>query len=511
MFVRKKRNRSGSVSVHIVEKKNGRYRIVHVVGCSSNEKEITCLYEEAHHMIPRIMNQRSLGFMTEPDRIISNFFQGIGKLDIRVIGPELILGPVFDRIGFNSIQSELFRDIVIARLAYPTSKLKTVDYLERYKGIHIDISKLYRFMDELHRSYKNQAEDIAYRHTKNVLGESISVVFYDMTTLYFEAEDEDDLRKIGFSKDGKFQNPQIMLGLLVGKEGLPIGYDIFEGNTFEGHTLLPTLEAIQKKYGFGKPVVVADAALLSNENIRSLAEENYCFIIGGRIRNESMEIQKQILEQARGMQDRDSFVIKKPDRTRLVVTYSDKRAKKDLNNRERGLRKLRQRVNTGRLTKENISNRGYNKFLVLKGDIKVSIYDAKVEEDALWDGLKGYVTNSRFPIKSVVENYAQLWQIEKAFRISKTDLRVRPIHHYRKRRIEAHVCIAFVAYAIYKELERQLAKHKIKISAKRAIELSQTIYELRYVLPDSQEHESVILKQTKEQDDLLRIVSKTSK
>ena len=149
---------------------------------------------------------------------------------------------------FNEIKNTLFRHITIARLAYPASKLKTVDYLYRYLGIDISEDKIYRFLDELNKTYKEKVEKIAYQNTKKHLGGTISVVFYDMTTLYFEAEDEDDLRKIGFSKDGKFQCPQIMLGLLVGKNGYPIGYDIFEGNTFEGHTLIPILEKIQKVY-----------------------------------------------------------------------------------------------------------------------------------------------------------------------------------------------------------------------------------------------------------------------
>src|SRR3989344_4710466 len=509
MFVRKKRNRSGSVSVHIVEKKNGRYRIVHVVGCSSNEKEITCLYEEAHHMIPRIMNQRSLGFMTEPDRIISNFFQGIGKLDIRVIGPELILGPVFDRIGFNSIQSELFRDIVIARLAYPTSKLKTVDYLERYKGIHIDISKLYRFMDELHRSYKNQAEDIAYRHTKNVLGESISVVFYDMTTLYFEAEDEDDLRKIGFSKDGKFQSPQIMLGLLVGEGGYPIGYDIFEGNTFEGHTLVKTLNAIATKYTLGKPVVVADAAMLSKQNVEALKENGYTFIVGGRIKNETDKVKNEILKLSCDKKDGMSFEVTRDDGTRLIVTYSDKRARKDKHNRAKGVEKLKKKVASGKLTKTHIPNRGYNKFLTLTGDVKVAIDDTKIANDARWDGLKGYVTNTKLPCEKIVEHYGHLWQIEKAFRVSKSDLRVRPIFHRKRRRIEAHLCIAFVAYSVWKELELLLKKQGVDMTPTRAADLTHTMYAIEYPLPESTANDFVILQMEAEQQILADAVHKS--
>lgn len=499
MFVRKKRNKSGSVSIQIIDKTNG-YRVVRTVGSAMHPDDIEKLWWEGQHVIQSASTKQQplFSMKTEADLTVENAVARLANSQVHTIGPELIFGTLFDRLGFDAIPGKLFRHIVIARLAYPTSKLKTVDYLFRYRGINVGIDTVYRFLDSLDKTYKEQTQNIAYQNTKRTLG-TISVVFYDMTTLYFESEDEDDLRKIGFSKDGKFQHPQIMLGLLVGKGGFPIGYDIFEGNTFEGHTLLPTLASIKKKYGFGKPVVVADAGLLSNDNLKKLAGSKYRFIIGARIKNESEEIQKQILQKSERMKDGNSFVVKKKDGTRLIITYTNKRAKKDARNRERGLQKLRKRVKTGRLTKDTINNRGYNKFLTLEGKMTVTIDEARVKEDALWDGLKGYITNSQLPPKKVTEHYAQLWQIEKAFRISKTDLKVRPIHHYLKRRIEAHICIAFVAYAIYKELERQLQRSGINMSARRAAELTHTMYELEYALPDSQESKRTILRMDAEQ------------
>lgn len=499
MFVRKNRNRSGSISVQIVSKNSGAYRVIRTIGSALHPDEIERLVREAQNFIENSPDQLPLfPLISEADLVIQNFVKHMVNAQVHTIGPELIFGTLFDRLGFDVIPEKLFRHIVIARLAYPTSKLKTADYLYRYQGITVGVQTIYRFLDHLQSTYKDQVEHIAYTHTKRTLG-TISVVFYDMTTLYFETEDEDDLRKIGFSKDGKFQHPQIMLGLLVGECGFPIGYDIFKGNTFEGHTLLPTLKAIQKKYGFGKPVVVADAGLLSNENLKKLAQEQYRFIIGGRIHNENNEIKKYILDHAKNMKNDDSFVLKKNDGTRLIVTFTNKRAKKDAYNRERGIHKLRKCVKAGRLTKEHINNRGYNKFLTLEGEVKVTIDERKVKEAAQWDGLKGYVTNSRLSPKKITENYAQLWQIEKAFRISKTDLRVRPIHHYRRRRIEAHLCIAFVAYAIYKELERQLQKHQVEMSSKRAAELTHTMYELEYDLPHAKRRERRILGMDTEQ------------
>ena len=133
-------------------------------------------------------------------------------------------------------------------------------------------------------------ENITFQHTRRILKGRVGVVFYDMTTLYFEASEEDDFRIPGFSKDGKHQQPQIMIGLLVGENGYPIGYELFEGNTAETKTLIPVLETFQKKFNLGKPIVIADAALLSNKNIKALKSEGYEFILGGRIKNESEQL-----------------------------------------------------------------------------------------------------------------------------------------------------------------------------------------------------------------------------
>src|SRR3989344_6444142 len=295
MFIRKLKNRSGSISVQAIEKKNGNYIVVKSFGSSKDQNEIELLLFEARAFVQNPANSSPLfPNLSREDLIIKKFFNTLTNASVRTIGPELIFGTLFDRIGFNIIQEPLFRHLVIARLAYPTSKLKTVDYLYRYQGIRTHEDTLYRFLDTLNDVHKKTVEKISYKHTKKTIG-TISVVFYDMTTLYFEAEDEDDLRKIGFSKDGKFQCPQIMIGLLCGEGGYPIGYDVFEGNTFEGHTLIPTLEKIQKKYGFAKPIVIADAGLLSKDNMKKLQDGGYQFILGARIKNEADTVKSAIL------------------------------------------------------------------------------------------------------------------------------------------------------------------------------------------------------------------------
>ena len=509
MFVRKKKNKSGSVSIQIISKEKGKYKVVKTVGNAKDSDELERLHLQAHYLIPILNRQMTLNLGSVKDEQIDQFVDTLSNTQIRVIGPELIFGTLFDRIGLNVVPDDLFRHLVVARLAYPGSKLKTMDYLQRYKGIFVSVDRIYYFLDKLHGKYKDELEKIIFAYTKKILKGKISVVFYDMTTLYFEAEAEDDLRKIGFSKDGKFQKPQIMLGLLVGKNGYPLGYDIFEGNTFEGHTLIPALENIQQKHNLNRPIIVADAGLLSKDNLKGLIEKKYEYIIGARIKNETDKMKEKILKTAAKLTDGKTVKLKRQDNAWLVISYSDKRAKKDKYNRDRGLKKLKDRIKSGKLTKTNINNRGYNKFLALKGNIEISIDETKIKADEKWDGLKGYATNTKLSSKKVIQNYTHLWQIEKAFRISKTDLKVRPIYHRLKDRIEAHICIAFIAYAIYKELERLLYKHKAEFSVKRASELTHNMYELFYALPDSRQEKSIYLKMDAEQQALFNIISKS--
>src|SRR5690606_15534551 len=179
-------------------------------------------------------------------------------------GLDLLLGRIFDQIGFNQVGDDLFRYLVIYRLAHPKSKLKTTHYLKRYHQIDWSEDQVYRYLDKLHSTQKELVQQISYRHTKKILNNNISVVFYDVTTLYFEIDNEDELRKTGFSKEGKHQHPQIVLGLLVGIDGYPLAYEIFEGNKFEGHTMLPVVEGFRKKYQLKELVIIADAGLLSD-------------------------------------------------------------------------------------------------------------------------------------------------------------------------------------------------------------------------------------------------------
>ena len=507
VFLRKKKNGSGSTSVQIISKAYGKYKVVKTIGSGQEEQQIQKLWFLGQQELERLSAQSKI-FISEQDTVVEQVMESLANASIRTVGPERVFGRLYDHIGFGKLKEGLFRHLVIARLAFPLSKLKTAEYLYRYQGVDLDVDAIYRFLDKLNDQLKAEVEQIAFAHTMKVLKGNLTLVFYDMTTLYFEASDEDDLRKTGFSKDGKHQNPQIYLGLLVGSGGYAIGYDIFEGDTYEGHTLIPFLEKITARFELGKPVVVADAGLLSKSNLEALQTGGYQYILGARIKNESHQIKQHLLKQE--WKEGKVIRLSKQNDTKLIVAYSQKRAGKDQHNRQRGLNRLEKQIKRGKLTKSNINNRGYNKYLKMEGEVTIKIDYEKFNADQVWDGLKGYMTNTKLTNQQTIESYNNLWHIEKAFRMSKTDLRIRPIYHRLRHRIEAHICIAFTAYTLYKELERILYKEKSTLSVKKAAELTHNIYQITYTLPESKHTKSKLLRMDDQQAELYQIIQKNT-
>lgn len=500
MFIRHKQNKSGSTSIQIIDKSSGKYKVVKTIGSSSDFFEIELLCQKAQKALLELKQQNELPFnQLQELQFADSFVNYIQTLNL--VGPELLLGKLFDEIGFNKIEDALFKDLVITRLVYPVSKLKTVDYLFKYKGIQLSVYSIYRYLDKLQQHQIDTIKQISLNHTLQLFNNKIAIVFYDVTTLYFEAKDADDFRKTGFSKDGKHSQPQIVLGLLVSEAGYPLDYDVFEGDKYEGDTMIPIIEHFITKHKPEQLIVVADAGLLSNKNIQALISKQYQYILGARIKNENEAITTQILSLK--LNDGESSIITRDDGSRLVLSYKKSRALNDKQNRKKGLESLEKKIKTGKLSKKNINNKGYNKYLKLEGETKISIDYDKYKEDDLWDGLKGYRTNTILSKEDVVKQYHQLWAIEKTFRISKSDLEIRPIYHHLKKRIEAHICISFVACKIYKELERQLKLRKSELSPEKVIDILKTIYRVSFETPYSNKVYQRLLIKTAEQNDLI--------
>lgn len=344
-------------------------------------------------------------------------------------------------------------------------------------------------MDKLHSSQQELVQQISVAHTRRILGGNIGIVFYDCTTIYFESFIHDKLCEPGYSKDGKTKENQIVIGLLVSAGGYPLAYSIFCGSQYEGFTMLPVVEDFVTRFNLKDFVVVADSGLMTKKNITLLQSGRYKYILGARIRNEAKTVREWILsrekeegvfheyEKRHSIPDTDSEDSKamRTVKERLIITYSGDRAKKDADNRKRGVARLKKTFESGIVKKESLNRRGYNKFLEITRDVGITINEEKVEEDVRWDGWKGYITNTDMPAKEVVRQYHELWVVERAFRITKGNLEVRPVFHFTARRIEAHICICFIAYKVYKEWERIMKLMKFPMSVDKVLEIAKTI------------------------------------
>lgn len=487
MFVRKKKNRSGSVSVVVVSKSRGRYEEVRSFGTANTDEEASRLCVRARHWIDTIGSQMPIDFDNECGRELDETRRVIDNMDAVLLnGTQLLLGQVYDNIGFGEVPDGILRHLVIARVSQPRSKLATVSYLKSYYDEDVNLNSIYRYMDKLYNTQQELVQRISVEHTRKLLGGKVGLMFYDVSTLYFETSGTDVLREPGFSKDGKTAESQVVLGLLVSEGGYPLSYSLYNGSQYEGRTMIPMIDDFRQRYGIGEDfVVVADSGLMNAKNVGLLHEAGYKYVIGARIKGESDGVKAWIL----GLEKKNGLFheMRRDNGERLIVGYSESRAKKDRYNRERGVERLRKAYSSGRLTKSQVNRRGYNKFLEMSKDVEVRISESKIQEDSKWDGLKGYVTNTDLDAETVVSQYKGLWVVERAFRVSKGTLDMRPMFHFTERRIEAHVCICFIAYKVYKELERIVRTAGVEMSVDKVLDIAKTITTVRVRMPNNHE------------------------
>lgn len=485
MFVRKKKNHSGLISVQVIDKSHGKYRVLKTVGSSLDLQIVDQLFKQGKRWISSYLGEQDIfeqAAKEVDEKQVVDFL--LTKVEnILLNGTQLILDKVFNSIGFDQLNDDILKHLVIARLSQPLSKSATVDYLKSHFDEDVQLHHIYRYLDKLHNSQQERIQQISVEHTRKILGGKIGLVFYDVTTLYFETDNIDELREPGFSKDGKHSQPQVVLGLLVSLDGYPLSYSLFNGSQYEGRTMLPLVEDFVQRFTLDDFVVVADSGLMNKSNINLLETGGHKYILGARIKNESEKTKQWILSLEK--QDGVFKELQMGDGVRLIVGYSDKRAKKDRYNREKGVRRLQKAYKSGNITKENINKRGYNKFLEISDNVKVAINAQKIAEDSKWDGLKGYLTNTSLTAKEIHEQYTGLWVVESAFRVTKGTIEIRPMFHFTPRRIEAHVCICFIAYKVYKELERILKISGSNLSVGKVLDIAKTVATIKIKLPTS--------------------------
>jgi transposase len=493
MFVRIKPKPNGKKSIQIVESYRRAdqvsQKIVRHVGQAVTEREVEEMTRLAQSMINEMETEKQpcLPFLDplkvlkgnrrkkessdsvkiknirEEQRIIDGIGDVFGKLY-----KDLKLDKLIGGTNKDDQWNDILESCVLARIANPVSKRRSASLLEEDYGIKIPLEKIYRMMDHVADRESDIKQRIA-QTTLSLFQEQVDVLFFDVTTLYFESIDTDELRAFGFSKDCKFKEVQVVLALVTTTKGLPITYKLFPGNTYEGGTLVEMIKDLQTQYAIKNILLIADRAMFTEENLSSMESLGIQYIVAAKLKTLPKSLKSDILhadytEEVIGDEMHWLKEFEYQSR-RLVVGYSAKRAGKDAADRQRLVDRLMKKVKGDKIkVKDLIPNYGSKKYISIENG-SASVNQEKIKADAEWDGLHGVITNAADKTSSeLLSRYRELWQIEEAFRISKHDLKMRPIFHWTENRIKAHIAICFLAFTLAKQAVYRIALQQVPMS-----------------------------------------------
>ena len=486
MFVRVKTTpNSPKKSVQIVASERigntVKQRIVRHIGAVLTDEELV-LMKELAEVVKANLEAEAVPVLFKPDELARMAIDYRRKADLSpdqpltvdlkqlreehrvVVGIHEIYGKLFDELGFDRVlgdparrvqAAKTIKHLVMARIANPASKRKSVIDLERDFGIKLDLSAVYRTLDYVDDQSQELIQKKAWDAATGLFAEKIDVVFYDCTTLYFESFTKDELRDNGLSKENKHCETQVLLAMMVTRQGIPLGYHLYNGATWEGHTLKDAIAHIERMAEVSRVVFVADSGLLSKDNLTLIEESKKEYIVAARLKNQPESIKKQILDKESYLQGNQMKVkeIALTGGRRLLLNYTEKRARKDAYDRQKALTKLQKKINKSKNPESFISNTSHRKYLKIENQQSVVIDEEKIKYAEQWDGLHGVITNSSdLLINEAFEQYRGLWQIEESFRLTKHDLRVRPVYHWTPKRIQAHLAICFMALVCIRHL-----------------------------------------------------------
>lgn len=442
----------------------------------------------------------------------------LNKVDIQALkhqktiydGNRVVTERLMTLIGFSNViktingkQSYKILDIVsliIAnRLHSPSSKLRVFERQGDYGYQGIQLQHVYRAMDKilpLKTGLLKRAFD-----TANQGAQFINCMFFDVTTLYFESvradskDDKEGIRDFGWGKDGKFKEVQIVLALVVNKEGIPLGYETFRGNTGEIKTLIPVLKELKMNFKIDKVTVVCDRAMASKGNVDELREEKFSFVLACKLRKLSKKLEINNLSKFNQIPDQQKLepedrvlvrIMEHPTykNSHLVVTYCPKRARKDKADRERIIEKIKAtlRGKEDDTIKKIVSNSGYKRYINFKKGSDFSLNEEKIKEDEKWDGFHGISVSNDAEISylEALSLYRGLWRVEEAFRVGKCTLQARPIFHWTPKRIRAHVLLCFLALYAERYLEFLLRQKGTPLTPDRIRYAISQIHSVRF-------------------------------
>ena len=511
MFIRVNRTpNSPRRSIQIVESirtgEKVRQKIVHYVGIAMDEQEEQKLKDYGQELIAKITagrikakHEASLFPVTDAEALdysknkagrkkrksIEDILppsqvtlDDIKEKERLVEGVHEVGNVVYKLLGYENIlqkrDENILRDLVLARLSHPASKHKTQNILSKQFGKEHDLDAVYRMMDKLYNRI-DEVKRCTFEGMKSLFPHKVDLVLFDVTTLYFESTDTDELRNFGYSKDCRFNTTQVVLALATNEDGLPISYELFSGNKAEVKTLVEAIEHWKTIFEIGTVCFVGDRAMFSRGNLALLDERGYSYVVAAKLRALPDKVQNQVLDEAnyRPTILKSSFAWiadLEHEGRRLIVSYKKQRGIKDNEDRNRVLEKIEKLIGKKGSTKKLISNQGVKKFTCTDASSKTILSDEKIAGDAMWDGLHGIVTNIKNESPEfLLARYARLWIIEESFRINKHLLKIRPIFHWKPERIHAHIAMCYMTFSVLRHLQYRVALTQ-KISPENIIE-----------------------------------------
>lgn len=470
------------------------------VGTCHSEREIEHFKRYGMKLIEIEMDKKNGGLLFDASGSYANCDISTKNIDYKKLKEEKrisegigeVYGQLFENCGFSDIlkgdQAKILKEVVVARIKEPVSKRKTQEILERDCNFKTSLDSIYRMVTALSKETERIIEK-TFEQAKSLFNEKLDILFFDVSTLYFESFIQDELRDFGYSKDNKFKETQVVLALAITREGLPLGYKLFPGKTGETKTLIVCLDTWKKYIEINRVVFVADRGMFNYINLSYLEQSGYEFIVAVKLRTMKKSIKNQITDPKFFIEkeckiytdnekvreiiheiDYKNSETKKVEllKGKLIISHSSKRAKKDFTDREKLLNKIQKVIGKTKAdAKKLITNKGYTKFIKIKGDIISEIREDNIVEDQKWDGIHALFTNAELSPEEIIGKYRELWQVEAAFRISKNDLSMRPIYHSTKSRIEGHIAICFMALFLVQKTQLLLKRNNIKLSPER--------------------------------------------
>ena len=430
--------------------------------------------------------------------IYDGFNMTVDKL-MELVGFSQLLKKAQGRRQFNVL--EIVKLILAQRFHAPSSKLRTFERQGEHGYNEFELQHFYRSMDAIEplaQEFQKQAFQIVSEYSPVPM----DCFFFDVTTLYFESVEQDELRDFGFSKDQKHHSVQIVLALVVDSQGIPIAYEAFKGNLAETKTFIPVLDALKQRFSIKNVTVVCDRGMASKSNVEALQQNEFCFVLATKLKSISKKESINDIKKYRPLPNQDHlskeekvqfYTCPHPqyENTLLISTYSPHRAKKDKEDRERLIKKLKEKLGNNSdetSIKKVISNNGYKKYTSIEEGSGLIFNQKAAEDEELWDGFHGIAVsnNAKLSVTDALSRYKELWRVEEAFRVAKCTIKTRPIFHWKPSRIKSHVLICFMNLFLERFLEMLLKQNSTPLTPDRIRQALIGVHTMTFIDAQSQ-------------------------